>query len=344
MIDRYLTYLSSVRRYSPRTVEIYRGVLEDFLTFSTRHGELPPETSCSAGPLPSDDGPLPLTMPRVARFPEAVADAASLQESLTVQGVRSYEVYLMDEKGEGAKTVNLHMSVLSGFCKYLMRQGVLESNPVRLVARPKQEKRLPVFYRDESMRAYFEQTKGVLEYGKYEDQLQRMILGMLFGTGIRRSELISLNRSSVDLSRRVLRVRGKGDKMREIPLLPSLCEEILLYLHAVDSLKCADTAPDAPLLQTPSGRRLYPVYVDRAVKSALGPVDGISGRKSPHVLRHTLATELLDGGADLNSIKELLGHSSLAATQVYTHTSIERLQSVYKSAHPRAKNDDNHGD
>ena len=344
MIGRYLAYLSSVRRYSPRTVEIYRGVLQDFLEFATRHGELPLETSGCAGPLPSDDGPLPLTMPRVARFPEAVADAASLQDMLTVQSIRSYEVYLMDERGEGAKTVNLHMSVLSGFCKYLMRQGLLESNPVRLVARPKQEKRLPVFYRDESMKAYFEQTKGVLEFGKYEDQLQRMILGMLFGTGIRRSELISLNRSSVDLSRRVLRVRGKGDKMREIPLPPSLCEELLLYLHAVDSLKCADTAPDAPLLQTPRGGRLYPVYVDRAVKAALGPVEGISGRKSPHVLRHTLATELLDGGADLNSIKELLGHSSLAATQVYTHNSIERLQHVYKSAHPRAKNDDHHGD
>ena len=303
MIDRYLTYLTSVRRYSPRTVEIYRGVLEEYMNH-----------------------------------------AGTDWTEISVQSVRSYEVWLMDEKGEGSKTVNLHMSVLSGFCKYLMRQGVLESNPVRLVARPKQEKRLPVFYRDESMRAYFEQTKGVLEYGRYEDQLQRMILGLLFGTGIRRSELISLNRSSVDLSRRVLRVRGKGDKMREIPLLPSLCEELLLYLRAVDSLKCADTTPDAPLLQTPRGGRLYPVYVDRAVKAALGPVDGISGRKSPHVLRHTLATELLDGGADLNSIKELLGHSSLAATQVYTHNSIERLQTVYKSAHPRAKNDDNHGD
>ena len=132
--------------------------------------------------------------------------------------------------------------------------------------------------------------------------------------------------------------------MREIPLLPSLYDEILLYLQSVDSLKCADQAPEAPLLQTPRGARLYPVYVDRAVKAALGQVGSISGRKSPHVLRHTLATELLDGGADLNSIKELLGHSSLAATQVYTHNSIERLQNVYKSAHPRAKNDGNHGD
>ena len=263
---------------------------------------------------------------------------------MSVQQVRSYEVYLMDEKGESAKTVNLHLSVLSGFCRFLMKEGALESNPVRLVSRPKQEKRLPVFYREDAMREYFERTKGVLEYGKYEDQLQRMILGMLFATGLRRAELISLNRDSVDLARRVMRVRGKGDKMREIPLPPVLCDEILLYLQAVDSLKYADRAPEAPLLQTPKGARLYPVYVDRAVKAALAGIDGISGRKSPHVLRHTLATELLDGGADLNSIKELLGHSSLAATQVYTHNSIERLQSVYKSAHPRAKNDGNYGD
>ena len=309
MIDRYLTYLSSVRRYSPRTVEIYRGVLEDFLAFASLRG-----------------------------------DSAALQENLNVQTIRSYEVYLLDERKERARTVDLHLSVLSGFCRFLMKEGVLESNPVRLVPRPKQEKRLPVFYREDAMKEYFEKTKGVLEYGKYPDQLQRMILGMLFGTGLRRAELISLNWDSVDFSRRVLRVRGKGDKIREIPLTASLCDEILLYLQSVDSLKCADRAPEAPLLQTPKGARLYPVYVDRAVKAALGELGSISGRKSPHVLRHTLATELLDGGADLNSIKELLGHSSLAATQVYTHNSIERLQHVYESAHPRAKNDDNHGD
>ena len=303
MIDRYLEYLAAVRRYSPRTVEIYRGVLEEYFAFS-----------------------------------------GTDWTEISVQSVRNYEVFLLDEKKESARTVTLHLSVLSGFCKFLMKQGVLDSNPVRLVSRPKQEKRLPVFYREEAMKDYFEQTKGVLEYGSYEDQLRRMILGLLYGTGLRRAELISLDRSSVDFSRRVLRVRGKGDKIREIPLLPSLCDEILLYLQSVDSLKCADKTPEAPLLQTPRGARLYPVYVDRAVKEALGGVAGISGRKSPHVLRHTLATELLDGGTDLNSIKELLGHGSLAATQVYTHNSIERLQTVYKSAHPRAKNDDHHGD
>ena len=389
MIDRYLTYLSTVRRYSPRTCEIYRGVLEDFCSYLEASGAAPPNFALRAHPSQPDGWAPPVheatgghgsagqprrlrnrrlyprrkllmltwqAGPRGSEYPaipleEGVGKGSRSDVQIAVeaklcdvQAIRNYEVYLLDEKGESAKTVSLHLSVLSGFCKFLMKQGLLESNPVRLVARPKQEKRLPVFYREDAMREYFEKTKGVLEYGKYEDQLQRMILGLLYGTGLRRSELISLDRNAVDFSRRVLRVRGKGDKMREIPLTASLCDEILLYLQSVDSLKCADKAPEAPLLQTPRGARLYPVYVDRAVKAALGQVGSISGRKSPHVLRHTLATELLDGGADLNSIKELLGHSSLAATQVYTHNSIERLQNVYKSAHPRAKNDGNHGD
>ena len=345
MIDRYLTYLATVRRYSPRTVDIYRSILEEFFSFVSEaprsKGSARQNFALRAHPSQPDGWAPPV---HEATGGHGSAGQTLAEATLDVQTVRSYEVYLMDEKKESAKTVNLHLSVLSGFCKFLMKQGVLASNPVRLVSRPKQEKRLPVFYREEAMQEYFERTKGVLEYGKYEAQLERMILGLLYGTGLRRSELIALNRDSVDAARRVLRVRGKGDKMREIPLTPSLCEEISLYLQSVDSLKCADQSPEAPLLQTPRGARLYPVYVDRAVKAALGQVGSISGRKSPHVLRHTLATELLDGGADLNSIKELLGHSSLAATQVYTHNSIERLQNVYKSAHPRAKNDGNHGD
>ena len=358
MIGRYIDYLAGIRRYSPRTCELYRSVLEEFFVFAgTASPEQEAAVTGAATAVPGNRAALGIVRggtaseaPRWGRAERDVSrDSPSLSGSdaaacLDIQTIRSYEVHLLDGKGESAKTVSLHLSVLSGFCKFLMKEGVLSGNPVRLVSRPKQEKRLPLFYREDAMQRYFEQTKGVLEYGKYEDQLRRMILGLLYGTGLRRAELISLNRDSVDFSRRVLRVRGKGDKIREIPLLPSLCEEILLYLQAVGSLKCADTAPAAPLLQTPRGARLYPVYVDRAVKAALGEVGGISGRKSPHVLRHTLATELLDGGADLNSIKELLGHSSLAATQVYTHNSIERLQSVYKSAHPRAKNDGNYGD
>ena len=295
MIDRYLEYLRSVRRYSERTVEIYRAVLEEFHAFAP------------AG-------------------------------AITPIAIRTYMVHLSDERAQSARSVNLHLSVLSGYCRYLVKQGVMESNPVRLVQRPRQEKRLPQCYRDESVQAWFLSHKGTLEFGDYESKLRYMIVSLLVNTGMRRSELISLNVGSVDFARAVLRVRGKGDKMREIPLIPSLCEEISLYLSAVSSLRDDAYSPQQPLLRTAGGGRLYPVLVDRAVKRELGAVPGITGRKSPHVLRHTLATELLEAGTDLNSIKELLGHSSLAATQVYTHNSVERLRNVYKSAHPRAKN------
>ena len=125
--------------------------------------------------------------------------------------------------------------------------------------------------------------------------------------------------------------------MRDVPLVPALVGEIGRYLEAAEAYFGGAPAAGDPLLRTPSGRRLYPAYIDRAVKEELGGIPDFTGRKSPHVLRHTLATELLNDGADLNAIKEMLGHSSLAATQVYTHNSIEKLRAVYDRAHPRAK-------
>lgn len=313
MIDSFINYIKSVKRYSPRTCDVYRKVLEDYRDFF------------------SDDVP-------------------DIVGALTPQLIRSYEVHLLDGNKDDARTVNLHLSVLSSFCKYLMKQGLLESNPVHGVSRPKMEKRLPVFYREDSMDKYFADTQYVVERDDmgmkslYEERLRRLIISILYNTGIRRSELIALNRSSVDFSRGVMSVTGKGDKMREIPLLASFCNEISLYLQSVDTMvECSGTA-DTPLLVTVKGSRLYPVYVDKAVKTELGTVAGITGKKSPHALRHTLATELLNDGADLNSIKELLGHSSLAATQVYTHNSIEKLKTVYNHAHPRAKSGGNYGD
>lgn len=312
-ITKYLAYTGGVKRYSSRTQAVYREILDQF-----------------------------------ARFVEPEEIVASLNTSV----LRSYEVWLMDDQGVGARTVGLHLSVLSGFCRWLVAQGALASNPVRTLPRPKVEKRLPVFYREENMDEYFEQTalygsEEVLRLfsGKPGDKgdaqlythiLQRLIISLLYSTGIRRAELIALNRRSLDSSRKVMHVRGKGDKMREIPLTQTICEEILLYLRAIDKMGIEVGGADSPLLVTRAGSRLYPVFVDRAVKEELGAVPEITSRKSPHVLRHTLATELLDDGTDINSIKELLGHSSLAATQVYTHNSIEKLKKVYDSAHPRA--------
>lgn len=260
-----------------------------------------------------------------------------------IRNIRSYEVHLMDELGIAPKSVSMHMSVLSSYCRYLMKLGVLKSNPVRLVKRPRVGKSLAKFYKKQDIERYFSENRGVLEYGSYDKALKYMIINILYSTGIRRSELISLNRNSFDYSRKVIRVLGKGDKMREIPLSTMLCDDFLLYLQSLGSLKYADNSAGAPLLQTPRGRRLYPVYVDRVVKEELGST-GFNGQLSPHVLRHTIASELLEEGSDINSIKEMLGHSSLAATQVYTHNSIQRLKSVYINAHPRAKNGGNYGD
>ncbi len=316
-IKEYIDYIGGVRRYSPRTKDLYEQILKDF---------------------------------------EASGEA------LTPTGIRNYEVTLMDSRKLGARTVGLHLSVLSGYCRYLIKKGELASNPVHLISRPKEEKRLPQFYREDAMQNYFKDSEcnadeEALEFllslpssdktaaELYARRLRRLIISILYGTGIRRSELIGLNLSSMNRGRRSLSVLGKGDKMREIPLTDSLYDEILLYLSAAGHMLADAGGSETPLLRTAKGERLYPVFVDRAVKEELADAEGFTGRKSPHVLRHTIASELLDEGTDLNSIKELLGHSSLAATQVYTHNSIERLKKVYNNAHPRAsKNGGKYGD
>ena len=359
-IDKYIEYISSVRRYSKRTQEIYSSVLEDFAGYAVQEAG-----NCGE-----------------------ITDA-ELKEALTPLVIRGYIVELLETRKMSPRTVNLHISVLSGFCGFLMKRGLLTSNPARSVPRPKQEKRLPVFYRKDAMAGYFASSsifagedidpspedfmrryaesrsrpgyrpEGDPVYiemsrlsGKperfsawlFEKRLKRAILSTLYSTGIRRAELVSLKRGSMDFSRRIMKVTGKGDKTREIPLVPSLCKEISLYLQAVEATGCGKLEQASPLFVTSRGRSIYPEYVDRAVKSELGEAEGFTARKSPHVLRHTLATELLEDGAELNSIKELLGHSSLAATQVYTHNSIAKLKKVYETAHPRAKSGGKHGD
>lgn len=322
--EEYLQYVSSVKRYSPRTVAIYSDVLERFIKYC--------ETLCPG-------------------------DSTLTPEILTISVIRSWEAHLADKDGLCAKTVNLHISVLSGFCRWLCLTGRLDSNPVVRIKRPRLPKRLPVMFRREAMEKYLWDTarytdaefvgswlcaeggmrnKAVSQF--YEACLRRQIISILYQCAIRRAELISLRVCDFDSSRRTLSVTGKGDKMREIPITDALCAEILLYLKIVEKLICGRTNGVNPLLVTPSGRALYPEFVDRAVKRELTGAEGISGRKSPHVLRHTMATELLENGTQIESIKEFLGHTSLAATQVYTHTSISQLTKVYKSAHPRAKN------
>ena len=313
MIDRYIAYIRDVRRYSPRTQELYGKALEAYVAWCGGEMDL----------LPSR--------------------------------IREYEGHLIEE-GLGPRTVHLHVSALSGYCNFLMKEGVLQSNPARGVKRPKMEKRLPEYFTEGALEGYLAESEHGASEGElellqslepgtklakelYNRRLRRLIVSILYGCGIRRAELIGLQRGNVDFARQTLRVRGKGDKMREIPLIPSLIQEISLYLHAA-SFMLGEKPAEAPLLTTDKGRPLYPEFVDRAVKAELQGQEGITGRKSPHVLRHSLATALLNEGADLNAIKQMLGHSSLAATEVYTHNSVERLKAQYMNAHPRAKNTD----
>ena len=329
VIDSYIEYLRAIRRYSARTVSIYEGVLMDYLAFVSAK--------------------------------EEVSSENDFISSMNISEIRQYEAAMLDGKEpKSAKTVGLHMSALSSFCRYLMQCGALKSNPVKLVTKPKVEKRLPQFFRKAAMANYFKQTDHILDKdeidgflagwqtktGKqyYERLLERLIISSFYSLGIRRAELIGLRIGDVDFGRNVVKVRGKGDKMREIPLVTSLSEEILLYLKAVETICGRERSLKEPLFVTYKVTSLYPEYVERAVKSALGDVKEIKGKKSPHVLRHSLATELMNEETDLNSIKELLGHSSLAATQVYTHSSIARLKDSYERAHPRAKNGGKNGD
>ena len=320
MTGKYVAYLRDIRRYSPRTVTLYEKALRDFEQFchSERSGE-------------------------------------SFIGHLIPSRIRQYEGHLIDI-GLKPRTVHLQMSALSGFCRFLVKEGVLTSNPVRVVKRPKMEKRLPEYFTEGALADYLRESEHAesaeelavlrsagpdskLARELYNRRLRRLIVSLLYGTGIRRAELIALLRQSVDSGRQTLRVRGKGDKMREIPLIPSLIQEISLYLQAA-SFVVGEMPAHAPLLTTDKGKPLYPAFVDRAVKAELQGRSGITGRKSPHVLRHSLATALLNEGADLNAIKEMLGHSSLAATEVYTHNSVERLKAQYINAHPRAKNEE----
>ena len=324
IIKDYIDYIATVRRYSQRTVAIYEYVLNDY----------------AASVEATDDN--------------------ELIGALNVSQLRSYEMSMIDSRKMSPKSVSLHMSVLSGFCKFLIKKNLIESNPVAMVSRPRQQKRLPEFFRSDSMKQYFAATDYAVdvasleafiqspesESGKaaYEKRLARLIVNILYSLGIRRSELVGLKISSVDFGRKVVKIHGKGDKMREIPLVASLSEEILLYLKAVEAMCGGKRSLNEPLLVTYRMNPLYPMYVDRTIKSELGDVEGITGRRSPHVLRHSLATELLNDGADLHSIKEMLGHSSLATTQIYTHSSIAQLKNIYELAHPRAKNGGKHGD
>jgi integrase/recombinase XerC len=243
--------------------------------------------------------------------------------------LRSWMVGLMEEK-ISARSVNRKLSCLKSFWHFLLRQGFVTENPVKKVLSPKTKKPLPVFLKESEMEELLNPV-GDLK-NNFELNRNFLIVDLFYSTGMRLSELIGLKDEQVDLEACILRVTGKRNKERLIPFGSELKKEILSYKEVRSRF-----VSDKPvrLLVRKNGSPLYPQLVYRMVHDKLSGVATLS-KNSPHVLRHTFATTLLNRGAELNAVKDLLGHSSLSATEVYTHTTFEELKKVYKQAHPRA--------
>ncbi|MDR2814397.1 MAG: tyrosine-type recombinase/integrase [Prevotellaceae bacterium] len=263
---------------------------------------------------------------------QLVAYFGVADDELATLGHRQLRAWFSELMSQGLSTrsVNRKISSASAFYSYLVREGLVAQNPIEKVIPPKNAKRLPVFYREEELHALLDRDCDV---GSYEQLRNHAIIELLYGTGMRLSELTGLRCGDVDVEAQTVRALGKGNKQRIIPLAPSLCEELKRYLAALSDRFAA--LPDSPFFRTAKGAGVYPGLVYRVVHAGLA-MQGVKGKKSPHVLRHSFATHMLNNGADLNSIKDLLGHSNLSATQVYTHNTVEKLLKSYHSAHPHA--------
>lgn len=292
-IETFLSYLSYEKRYSPHTIASYQNDLRQFSDYLLLTFEL------------------------------------DLLEANYVQ-IRDYMVYLMNNN-IGANSVGRKMSALRSFYKYNQRQGFITSNPVSQIKSPKAAKPLPVFIDDRMLdqlldsEVYFDDSFSSLR--------DKLVLEVLFGTGMRLAELIALKDSDVDFYEGSVKVLGKGGKQRIIPLPKPLISLLREFIH-LKSLQIFDNKTEA-LIVNNKGKQVSRPFIYKTVKSYLTYVS-TQDKRSPHVLRHSYATSLLNRGADLNAIKELLGHASLASTEVYTHNSIERLKTIYKQAHPKA--------
>lgn len=250
-------------------------------------------------------------------------------DSATHLFIRSWIVNLMDQ-GISTRSINRKITTLKTYYKFQLREGGLTHNPILKVQSPKISKRLPVFVEKNNM-------DRLLEDVKFEDSFKglttRVILEFFYVTGVRISELINLKDKDIDLHSKLVKVLGKRNKERIVPLNDELLEWMEVYQNAKKELGIHTSSEHFFVKET--GAPLYARMIQRMIKEKLSLVTTIN-KKSPHVLRHTFATHLLNNGAELNAIKELLGHSSLSATQVYTHNSIEKLKNIYKQAHPKS--------
>lgn len=293
MFDSFLQYLRYEKRYSAHTLTSYQTDLTQFFEYIAKTYEI--------------KDPIEVSHPVV----------------------RSWIVSLM-EQGMEPRSVNRKIACLKSYFKFLLRNNQIRKNPMLRVTSPKVKKTLPVFMEEKSIEQLLDQHEFPEGFAGRRDKL---IIELLYGTGIRLSELIGLKESSIDFHQNTIKVLGKGNKERIIPIGTRLSE----FMKNVIAEKKVEFERNIQpnLIVTDKGEPCYPAFVYRVVKKYLTLTTTLE-KRSPHVLRHTYATHLLNNGADLNSIKELLGHTSLAATQVYTHNSIEKLKKIFEQAHPKA--------
>lgn len=249
---------------------------------------------------------------------------------IDADSVRAWAVSLLDAKMAPA-SVNRKLSSLKSFFKFLLKQGVVSENPLRLVTGPKMSRRLPVFVKEKEMVSLLDDVSFEKSFEGLRD---RLILEMLYETGLRRAELVGLKHVDVDLDAMQLKVTGKRNKQRVVPFAWRLKGMLVVYMQEKDACEFAESSPF--LFVRKNGKPLSGADVYHIVKKRMSRVS-MSGTCSPHVLRHSFATSMLNNGAELNAVKELLGHSSLASTSIYTHITFEELKKMYH-AHPRAKN------
>lgn len=293
--ELFSDYLRVQKRYSPRTIKIYSDAIEEYYAFC------------------------------------APADTQEELSLLNYSSVRAFVAASL-KSGLSSRSVNLRLSALSSYCNFLIKNNLIKVNPVKRVQRPKEGKKLPAFFTTTAMDSYFSHEPDSGDFFAVRD---RMMVSILYSTGIRRAELAGLKIRNWDRSRSLLRVSGKGGKSREVPVTESLAKEMSAYIELFTDYYTDN--PENYLFLTDTGQPMYLSFVNKVVRRELSGAEGFSGKRTPHMLRHSLATHLLNNGADLNSIKEVLGHSSLAATQIYTHNSFEKLRKVFLTAHPRAK-------
>ncbi len=244
--------------------------------------------------------------------------------------IRMWMVQML-EAGLTARSVNRKVSTLRAFYRYHLKMKHITVNPTEAVVGPKIAKRLPQYVEENEMDHL---VRADLFADDFEGWRDRLIIELFYVTGMRLSELVNIKRGDINLYDNAVKVLGKRNKERIIPFSPRMSELIAKYLHFLDE-KFPENPKNSFIFVASNGNKIYPKAVYRIVRKYLDMVTTID-KRSPHVLRHTFATQMLNHGADLNAIKEILGHSSLAATQVYTHNSIEKLKKIYNQAHPRA--------